>query len=68
MLHQEFGQTEVEAKALAHQISCHRDVLADFEVQLPNTVTRIEAVSIYDLDASVTTNNAAARELPPDTL
>ena len=67
-VHQEFGHTEVEAKALAHQISCHRDVLADFEVQLLNTIARIEAVSIYDLDASVTANNASARELQLDTL
>ena len=51
-----------------HQISGLRDVLADFELQLPNAVARIEAVSIYELDASVTANNAAAAELPPDTL
>ena len=46
LLHQEFGQTEEEAKVLANQVS-----------------RTIATVTISELDASVTANNAAATEL-----
>ena len=38
---QSFGQTEDEDKVSTHQISGHRDAIADYKDQLSNTDARI---------------------------